>query len=586
MAHRRLGRRGGEGVTVRIGRHALAMAARARAFLGDTRAGATAIAAAAVTVMTVGASALIVDHVWLVDQRDVLKTAADAAAIAATLEIERRLAADPDISDEDLKAALHPVAARYVFMNLLYLPEERLERAARTLEVAITDLDRDQRTVAVSAQADLGGTLFSRALPLLGSYEGPEKTVVRAGVEIESTPVEVVLAIDVSYSMSFALGGEVRRRNFWNPGAALSESRLDIVKRAARSLVDILEPDARNRVAVGVVPWHANVRLGPAAADEWARNGWARYPRRRTYPIPWWCSVSKGLLTGEIDDCVISPVVDDLPASPPAGWLGCLDSHRLGAGGAGPSRLPDRTAEALFATPAGSPFAQSYFPPRGDSHTGTHYRCRDASEMPESPSFICYETRQDFAQHLCAADDPVLHALSTDPDAIKSTIDALVPTNLLANGTGSLTHSSYGVLWAQRMLEPAWKGVWGGAVHPADPATPGHAGLRKAIVLLTDGEDSPHCGPGGDSDCSRTALVVPRAEACALAKARGTEIFIVAAMKPGHIGSDFESDLRACSSEADHPDGDYVFLNNTTPEDLEAAFADIGEQLRTVRRVY
>ena len=55
-----------------------------RRFVSDARAGATAIAAVAVTVMTVGGAALIGDHAWLLDQRDVLKAAADAAGIAAT----------------------------------------------------------------------------------------------------------------------------------------------------------------------------------------------------------------------------------------------------------------------------------------------------------------------------------------------------------------------------------------------------------------------------------------------------------------------------------------------------------------------
>ena len=542
-------------------------AARVRAFVDDARAGATAITAAAVTVMTVGASALIIDHVWLVDQRDVLKTAADAAAIAATLEIERQLAADPNISDEDLKKKLYPVAMSYVFRNLRHLPDDRLKKAADTLKVEITALDRAQRTVGVTAKADLGGTLVSRVLPLLGSYEGSGLTVARAGVESETTPVEVVLAIDVSLSMEKTLEGNPAR-HFLTGAPLENRMRMSIVKRAAKSLVDILEPDARNRVAVGVVPWHVNVRLAPAAAREWTQKGWAHYPRQRTYPIPWWCSSS---------DCTVSPVVDDLPASAPAEWLGCLDSHRLGAGGTGPSQLPaPRTANVLFATPDGSPFAQSYFPPRGDSGKGgRRYLCeKPASGRQEH----CYAEQPRLAQDGCAADQPVLHALSTNPDAIKRAIDVLAPV-------GRYTFSSYGVLWAQRMLDPAWKRVWDGAVHPADPATPGHAGLRKAIVLLTDGQDDAYCGPG-DPDCSRTALVVPRAEACALAKKQGTEIFVVAAMAPRHVASDFADELRACSSKADNPDGAYVFLNNATPESLETAFADIARQLRTVRKVF
>ena len=66
-------------------------------FLRDTRAGATAIAAAAVTVMSVGGAALIGDHAWLIDQRDVPKTATDAATVATTIEMNAmRNASVPD----------------------------------------------------------------------------------------------------------------------------------------------------------------------------------------------------------------------------------------------------------------------------------------------------------------------------------------------------------------------------------------------------------------------------------------------------------------------------------------------------------
>ena len=129
---------------------------------------------------------------------------------------------------------------------LAHLPTDRLQRAEDTLEVILT-IDRASRTVAVTAEADLGGTLFSFNLPLLGNYKGPEVTVAKAGVQSESTPIEVVLAIDVSTSMKADLGGQN-----YNPGPG--RSRMDIVKRAAKRLVDILEPDAYNRVAIGIVP--------------------------------------------------------------------------------------------------------------------------------------------------------------------------------------------------------------------------------------------------------------------------------------------------------------------------------------------
>ena len=62
-----------------------------RRFLGDARGGATALVAAAVALMTIGGTALVGDHLWLVDQRDVLKNASDSAGIAVTLEMNRLL---------------------------------------------------------------------------------------------------------------------------------------------------------------------------------------------------------------------------------------------------------------------------------------------------------------------------------------------------------------------------------------------------------------------------------------------------------------------------------------------------------------
>ena len=172
-----------------------------RRFLGDVRGGATAIAAAAVTVMTVGGAALMSDHLWLVDQRDTLKTAADAAGVAATLELNRQLDHDPRGDDAALKTALQAVARRYVTLNLQHLPRERLAKAMDTLVVDVLP-HRASRRVDVSAQADLGGFLLAGRMPLLADVAGPEGGMRAVAVsETVTAPVEVVLAIDISDSM-------------------------------------------------------------------------------------------------------------------------------------------------------------------------------------------------------------------------------------------------------------------------------------------------------------------------------------------------------------------------------------------------
>jgi Flp pilus assembly protein TadG len=62
-----------------------------------------------------------------------------------------------------------------------------------------------------------------------------------------------------------------------------------------------------------------------------------------------------------------------------------------------------------------------------------------------------------------------------------------------------------GLLWAWRMLHPAWSGEkgWG---HPDMPREPDPKILRKAIVLLTDGKNEPPSGAFSTDDSLRLAF--------------------------------------------------------------------------------
>ena len=561
-----------------------------RRFLRETRAG-TGITAAAVTVMTVGGGALIVDHVWLYDQRDVLKTAADAASIAATLELDRQLV-NPGIRirNRQLKKTLTGVAKRYVLVNLAHLPPERLERAKKTLRVKL-DIDRANRTVAVTAKADLGGTLFSRQLPLLGNYKGPKGIVATAGAEKELIPIEVALALDVSASMNYDLAGSCWTLKPDRHCTQESVDRMSVVKDAARHLVDILAPSGQNQVAVGVVPWNHHVRLDRATARKWKRKRAARYPTRRRYESPYEnCK--------NVTSCPLPPdaVEHELPGEAPEPWRGCLGEERLEAGRSTLPSLPD--PGGLLARPARSPFAQSFFP----AVPITAYRCLDHKSANWPVDFVfqnCYEPpphgelkklmsggfhladlqRLIDKQSGCEAHATIL-PLSNDPAQIKGSIDALTPPPF-----GAYTHSALGVLWSHRLLLHTWKSEWvvrGPRPHPVGPDVDE---VRRAIVLLTDGEDT-QCGredPGCDGN---RRMGIPRTEACDAAKAAGTRIFVIAAMVPGQVSDALKAGLRACSSEADDPSGTYVFVENAEPEDLRNAFAEIAKQLRAIRRTH
>ena len=532
-------------------------------FLRDTRAGATALATVAVTVMTVGATALISDHVWLVDQRDVLKSASDAGTVAATLEMNRHLAENPRISYEALRAALEPVARRYIILNLQHLSADRLTRATQTLVVTAVP-DRALGTVTVSAEADLGGTLFSRHMPLLGNYIGPPEGIKTASeVERAKVPAEIVLAIDVSGSMEWALDG--------TPRVPENESRMHVVKQASLALVDALEPSADHLIAVGLVPWHVLVRLDDDAMDRWVHNDWAEYPSTRRYAEPYRYYPSRGRPPA---------VVDTLAPDPPEAWRGCLDEHRI------TTQSKDAAWPAvgeLMDPPSTMAFAQGIFPAL-KRHS---YACL-AEPLPNNlETQFCYSERRvseanasrqrtRAAQGTCHPSSPTMLALTSNRPRIEQAIDDLRPI-------GHGTYSTLGVLWAHRMLSHSWKRAWGNAVHPLDPANDNHA-LRKAIVLLTDGEDN-YCGDAAGA-CMNSEVGIDRSEACALAKNAGTEIFVVAAMAPDKVTGGLAQSLRSCSSESDNPDGKYVFINNDDEDDLRAAFVEIANQLQKIRKLY
>lgn len=340
-----------------------------RRFLRDPPGGATAIAAAVVTVMAVGGTALIGDHVWLVDQRDVLKTASDAAAVAATLEMARLMDELPDIEDDALKAKLKKAAERYVKLSFQHLPEDRLKRAKDTL------------------------------------------------------------------------------------------------------------------------PSH---------------NAFAQY--------------FFGAVTGAAYECQAPPF--------PAGY----------------SRQTCYHGQRYTLYNRGVSIQEAHEPQRG-----------------------------------CPVDNPAILPLSTDRAEIVEAIGGLAPV-------GRATYSSLGVLWGQRLLQHGWKDVGGGAVHPVDPDAKESSGLRKAIVLLTDGEDT-YCGFGTPTRPERN-LGFSRADACTAAKAVGTEIFVIAAMHPDKVSTTLGKSLRECSSESEDSTVTYAYLNHSTPQELEATFTEIATQLREVRRVY
>ena len=527
-------------------------------FVRCRRAAATAIGAAIVTLMSLGGFALTSDHTHLVHQRDVLKAATDAASLAASRHWQQALGHLTD--DDDIKDALRPIAMRYVRANI---PENRREKAGP--QVTLT-LHHGVGMVDVSATADLGGVIFAKWMLDDAAAGASKLTRVETRterLEADGGTIEVALAIDDTNSMNLKLseGGE---------------SRITIVKRAAKDLVDILAATT-NSVAIGVVPWNYMVRVDQATSTRWKEKDWAVLPTRHYYPNPYEGSYRKipGRDSKEgwfPDPHLETPAGEwhDLPAmSPLDSWQGCVDSRQMS--GTNPPGLSTALPTAE------EPFTMTYYTPISPrlNEDPIFYLCRRIEPLPtrstrcyHNPSGLNWQDRiywNSRPQTENCGRTSTIMPLTTDIAVVEQKIDALNPR-------GGGTYSKLGVVWGRRLLAPTWRTTWNSATHPVNKAE----GVQKVIVLLTDGEDN-HL----DSDIVTKHLD----DACTEAKNAGIKIFTIAAIHQDKVG-DLADPLKKCSSQADDPDGTYVFINNATSDDLRAAFRKIGRQLVRFRRVY
>ena len=218
-------------------------------FARSTRAAATSMMAVLVAIMSHGGGAILIDHLALWDQRETLRSAVNAAALAATqryAELRRLGRTESEIAGE-----LTPLARGFVESNLQHLTTARRVRAAETLTLTVTP-NRESGVVAISAKADLGGFLFSPHFFSVTESEAWISVSSRAAATM--APLAMVLAIDVSTSMTQTLAGDYR--------GAIWTRRLEIVRQASRNLVDIVRPNPDTPVSVGLVPWGAKVCPG------------------------------------------------------------------------------------------------------------------------------------------------------------------------------------------------------------------------------------------------------------------------------------------------------------------------------------
>ncbi len=539
-------------------------------FIRCRRAAATALTAAVMTIMSVAGFAFTSDHTHLVYQRDILKAATDAATLAATRSL-RTL--DTSLSTEAVTTALMPIARRYILANI---PEGRRERAAETLAITLTYPSPGQ--VNIVAQADLGGIIFGSwmygdvvSATRVDSLSDPE--LADGTTDEQTTPdtppvTELVLAIDVTGSMRSDLNGN-------RPHDSNRRSRLAIVKEAAQELIDTITADASRTVVVGLVPWHYRVQFDSATRIRWEDRGWAQYPNRRYYPNPHLGSwKNMALPEGWYPDPHVTTAGGkwyDLPSKPEA-WQGCVDQRRMSG---------DNPPGLSAVLPTVEPFTMGFYSPIPPFiwNDAVSFQCAQKDPTPDRAGWggnfkdLCFDGTTEHPKWAVRKEPqfncglPTIVPLTADADTIKRKINVL-------SADGNATYSTLGVIWGHRLLAPAWRTIWGDAVHPVDAVS----NVRKVLVLLTDGADNhlTWAKPG--------EVTVPdrRLQACTAAKDAGIEIITVFAGDPSR---GLKDELEKCASPVGE-DADEDATNSftgTTQEELEGAFETIGQRLRPLR---
>ena len=130
------------------------------------------------------------------------------------------------------------------------------------------------------------------------------------------------------------------------------------------------------------------------------------------------------------------------------------------------------------------------------------------------------------------------------------------------------TRYDIGTVWGWRTISPNWDGVWGvdGSPLPYEDLE-----MEKAIIIMTDGENTPSCV--GDSE-SQSQTETMFANVCADMKAVGVVVYTITFKLSDPDTNDL---FKNCAS------GEERYFKSPNSEELEAAFTAIANDLSTLR---
>ncbi|MDX2028826.1 MAG: pilus assembly protein TadG-related protein [Alphaproteobacteria bacterium] len=420
------------------------------------------------------------------------------------------------------------------------------------------NVDDSNTIITLSASASLP-TTFMNVL-------GVSTMTVNANSEISRavTGLELVLVLDNTGSMTGTAGGGV--------------TKLAALKTASTTLVNTLFANpsvaTNGKLWVGIVPFSQAVNIG-------------------TSHDTWMDSTYSNALSGM--------ALNQGPGWGPTSWTGCVDARLNGEDvtDTPPSQGNVNTLFQQYYWPSdnlnyGAPYNNS--PNSGDNDWATrvYSRCKNGScttvtgSCSTSNGYTCTLTGYNYASPLNTSQQgPNLMCpqevtpLTNNKTTLLNHINSMV-----AQGN---TVIPQGLQWGWHMLSPRWQGLWGGTMGANGlPLAYDAPGMNKAIVLLTDGENTIDNGSHSNywflqngrlgttnSSTAVTNLNSRTQTLCTALKNKGVYIYTV--MLGTQTTTTSLNLLKNCATAQNY------FFNSPSTSQLQGIFNAIGDSLSNLR---
>ncbi len=286
--------------------------------------------------------------------------------------------------------------------------------------------------------------------------------------------LELVLALDNSGSMDDSAGKSLGTRM-----KVLKDSTKDLIEMvmeaAALGQEDQVDDGEVRGAYIGLVPFNDVVNVGDinSARSSWMANWLSRFPEQQNYLNNNW----GGCIVEPAGNWTTSNRLPPLALNPQAGFQPLVSIYSASVdpvSSDSKKRLVKNTAY-----PNGVGFLQS----DAKNDTSPSYDRRVNADFigTNGPIYTRFAVEPDY----CARSKVKFFVGGQEEQKNKTLTNAV---NSMVSYGG--TNVGMGLLWAWRMLDPAWRGGsgWGNPGLPRDYETDK---LNKVIVLLSDGDNAP-----------------------------------------------------------------------------------------------